>query len=178
MQSELTDSSRRRSKRALPLHLLSGVLGAMLALFMPLMGAQARGAVVLNVDGAIGPAVADYVVRELEAASPIGTGLVVLRMDTPGGLDTSMREIIRPRSWLAGTRRHLRGSKRRRAASAGNLIMYASAVAAMAPGTNLGAATPVELQGAAVDPAGRQERRRTGRRGTRGRRCARPSTMP
>lgn len=55
MRSNFTDSSRRRSKRSLPLHLLGGVLGAMLAVFMPLMDAQARRAVVLNVDGAIGP---------------------------------------------------------------------------------------------------------------------------
>jgi membrane-bound serine protease (ClpP class) len=57
--------------------------------------ATARRAVVVEVDGAIGPAIADYVSRELAAVRPSYTGPVILRMDTPGGLDTSMREIIR-----------------------------------------------------------------------------------
>jgi membrane-bound serine protease (ClpP class) len=56
--------------------------------------AVAQRAIVLEIDDAIGPAVADYVVRELRTVSRSETGLIILRMNTPGGLDTSMRDII------------------------------------------------------------------------------------
>jgi membrane-bound serine protease (ClpP class) len=114
-------------------------------------------ALVLNVDGVISPAVADYVVRELRGAAPGDVGVVVLRMNTPGGLDTSMRQIIGAilASPVPVVTYVAPGGAR--AASAGTYIAYASAIAAMAPGTNIGAATPVQLGGPML-PGGAEQK--------------------
>lgn len=113
-------------------------------------GAGPRHALLVTIEGPIGPASADYLSRAFEEARARGSAALVLQMDTPGGLDTSMREMIReivnaPLPVLAWV-----GPSGARAASAGTYILYASHVAAMAPGTNLGAATPVAIGGGAL----------------------------
>lgn len=108
----------------------------------------AAGAVaIVTVAGAIGPASADHVTRAITRAQRDGAQLVVIQMDTPGGLDLSMRTIIKAILSSPVPVATYVAPSGARAASAGTYILYASHVAAMAPGTNLGAATPVQLGG-------------------------------
>lgn len=99
----------------------------------------------LQLQGAVGPATADYLTRGIEAANQADARLIVIQVDTPGGLDKSMRDIIQS---ILASRVPVAvyvAPGGARAASAGTYILYASHIAAMAPATNLGAATPVQI---------------------------------
>ncbi|MGA9343434.1 MAG: nodulation protein NfeD [Rhodanobacteraceae bacterium] len=133
----------------LSLLILSGLLAMVPAVSQcasPATG-DSRSVWLVHLDGAIGPAAADYVTRGIAKANSASAAAVVIEIDTPGGLDGAMRSIIK--SILSSNVPVVGfvapgGS---RAASAGTYILYACHVAAMAPATNLGAATPVQLIG-------------------------------
>ena len=100
---------------------------------------------VIEIDGAIGPATSDYLLRGFEDAHEASASLIIIQMNTPGGLDTSMRDIIEAILNSDIPVASFVSPQGSRAASAGTYISYAAHIAAMAPATNLGAATPVQI---------------------------------
>ena len=142
------------NKKVQPAHVR--LLWTLIALLMPFAVAHSvlgqptnvqRSVPVLTISGAIGPASADYVTQGIADAAEQGAPMVLIQMDTPGGLDTSMREIIRSIVNSPVPVATYVSPIGARAASAGAFILMGSHVAAMAPGTNVGAATPVQIGG-------------------------------
>ena len=114
-----------------------------------------RGQVwLVDLDGPLGPAVGDLIIRSIDKAEEAGARALVIRMDTPGGLDKSMRDVIR--AILAANVPVITyvAPDGARAASAGTYIAYASHIAAMSPATNIGSSTPVTMGGPAPPTPG------------------------
>ncbi len=124
---------------------LIAVVAAWLASALLAAAGAAPLVMTAEIHGGIGPGTAAYFERVLEVARTRNASLVVVSMDTPGGLDRSMRDMIQAMLASPVPVAMYVSPSGSRAASAGTYLLYASQIAAMAPGTNLGAATPVAI---------------------------------
>ena len=120
---------------------------ALLLMVWPANAFGSNSIIVIEVEGAINPVVAEFVTNEIRSANTSSEELIVIRMDTPGGLDASMRKIIKAIQSSEIPVASFVSPSGSRAASAGTFITIASHIAAMEPGTNIGAAHPVNLMG-------------------------------
>jgi len=120
---------------------------ALLLMVWPANAFGSNSIIVIEVEGAINPVVAEFVTNEIRSANTSSEELIVIRMDTPGGLDASMRKIIKAIQSSKIPVASFVSPSGSRAASAGTFITIASHIAAMEPGTNIGAAHPVNLMG-------------------------------
>jgi membrane-bound serine protease (ClpP class) len=129
---------------------LALLLGTSLSI-VPSAGASKGPIVLLTVKSTINPVISEYIENGLKKAAAEGAACVILQMDTPGGLDTAMRDIVQSLLNSPVPVIVYIAPSGARAASAGVLITLAAHVAAMAPGTNIGAAHPVGLGGGQMD---------------------------
>lgn len=157
----MADAAAPRHLRLGRLTLLCALL-ALLAPGAPLQPGSAAGqtpppVVVLEIKGVIGPAVSDYIRKGLKTAARKQAPAVVLQIDTPGGLDHAMRDIIQAMLRSPVPVLTYVAPAGARAASAGTYMLYSSHIAAMAPTSNLGAATPIQIGGLPTSPESPQK---------------------
>ena len=149
-------AERSRAFRALALS--AAIIGA--AATVPAASAAPdKRVLVVNIDGAISVAAARQLARAVEQAKKESATAIVVRLDTPGGLVSATRDIIREMIAAPVPIIIYVAPSGARAASAGTFVVYAAHLAAMAPGTNLGAATPIQLGGVPGAPQPKDEKR-------------------